>query len=53
MYSALWRTLPGPWWLRVIILVVLAVAVVYALITWVFPFADSFIDSPNVTVGSS
>jgi hypothetical protein len=53
MYSALWRVLPGPWWLRAIILVVVAAAVLYALVTWAFPFADSFIDSPDVTVGSS
>jgi hypothetical protein len=51
VYSALWRILPGPWWLRVIILIVLAVAVVAALITWVFPIIDSFVE-PNVTVGS-
>ena len=53
MYSALWRVLPGPWWVRVVILVVAAAAILYALVTWAFPFADSFIDSPNVTVGSS
>ena len=53
MYSALWRALPGPWWLRILILLILVAAVLYALVTWVFPFADSFIDSPEVTVGSS
>lgn len=53
MYSALWHVLPGPWWLRVIILVVIVAAVLYALVTWVFPFADSFIDSPDVTVDPS
>ncbi|ARC55472.1 hypothetical protein AS850_00080 [Frondihabitans sp. 762G35] len=53
MYAALWRILPGPWWVRVLLLVILAAAVLYALVTWVFPLADSFINSPNVTVGSS
>jgi hypothetical protein len=53
VYSALWRILPGPWWLRVVILMALAAAVLYALVTWAFPYADTFIDSPNVTVGSS
>jgi hypothetical protein len=53
VYSALWRVLPGPWWLRVVVLLVLAAAILFALVTWVFPFVDSFIESPNVTVGSS
>ncbi|MCU1528579.1 MAG: hypothetical protein JWP75_2342 [Frondihabitans sp.] len=52
MYYALWRVLPGPWWLRVVILIILAVAVVAALVTWVFPFVDSFVE-PQATVGSS
>lgn len=52
MYSALWRVLPGRWWLRVLILLVVAAALLYALVTWVFPFVDSFVE-PNVTVGSS
>ena len=52
MYGALWRVLPGPVWLRIIILVVLFVAVVAALFTWVFPDVDSFIVDQNVTVGN-
>jgi uncharacterized membrane protein len=51
VYAALWRILPGAWWLRVLILIVLAVAVTAVLVEWVFPFADSFVE-PNVTVGS-
>ena len=50
MYGALWRVLPGPWWLRVIILVVLAAALVYALIFWVFPLINSLIPTSDVTV---
>ncbi|WP_418607221.1 hypothetical protein [Georgenia sp. SUBG003] len=38
MYAAIWRLLPGPRWLRVIEAVVLALAVVWALFTWVFPW---------------
>ncbi|RKR75814.1 DUF4175 domain-containing protein [Frondihabitans australicus] len=52
MYAALWRILPGRWWLRVLILIALAAVVTWALVTWVFPFADSFVE-PNVTVGSN
>lgn len=44
MYAALWRALPGPVWVRVILLVVLAALVVAALIEWVFPWAsDTFL----------
>lgn len=47
MYAALWRVLPGPWWVRVVILVVLAAAVLFALIEWVFPLVDSLINTDN------
>ncbi len=50
MYGALWRVLPGPWWVRVIILAVLVAAVVAALIFWVFPWVDQFISLQEVTV---
>ncbi|RZS56252.1 hypothetical protein EV141_1707 [Microcella putealis] len=44
MYAALWRILPGPAWVRVILLLVLAAAALYALITWAFPWAaDTFL----------
>lgn len=51
MYGALWRVLPGPWWLRALILLAAAAVIVFALVTWVFPIVDSFVE-PNVTVGS-
>ncbi|GAA1800159.1 hypothetical protein GCM10009749_04980 [Agromyces neolithicus] len=50
MYVALWRVLPGPAWLRVILLLVLAAAVVFALFTFVFPWADAILNPINVTV---
>ncbi|WP_291050026.1 hypothetical protein [Herbiconiux sp.] len=40
MYAALWRILPGPLWVRILIVVVLVVAVLYALAFWVFPWID-------------
>jgi hypothetical protein len=44
MYAALWRILPGPAWLRVLILLILAAAALAALISWVFPWAaDTFL----------
>ncbi|MDO9589621.1 MAG: hypothetical protein Q7J04_00575 [Microcella sp.] len=41
MYAALWRILPGPTWVRVVILVVAAVVVLAALVEWVFPWASA------------
>ncbi|MEO8908538.1 MAG: hypothetical protein ABI310_10790 [Microbacteriaceae bacterium] len=41
MYAALWRVLPGPVWIRIIIVLILVVAVIYALVTWVFPWVDA------------
>ncbi|MBM7832429.1 hypothetical protein JOE59_003134 [Agromyces cerinus] len=50
MYGALWRVLPGPVWLRVILMLLLVVAVVFALFTWVFPWVDGILNPINVTV---
>ena len=40
MYGALWGVLPGPWWVRLVIVLVLLAAVIYSLATWVFPWVD-------------
>jgi len=40
MYAALWRVLPGPVWVRILILVVAAALVLAALVEWVFPWAS-------------
>ena len=50
MYAALWRILPGPWWLRVLVLIALAAALLLALVVWVFPFVDTIISPQDVTV---
>lgn len=52
MYAALWRLLPGPWWLRLLLVIVLVVAVLAALVEWVFPWVQSIVLDQNVTVGS-
>lgn len=51
MYAALWRILPGPSWLRIVLLVLIALAVVAALFTWVFPWVDSIINPQRATLG--
>lgn len=50
MYAALWRLLPGPWWLRVIILVAVAAVVLYALFFFVFPWISALVSTEEVTV---
>lgn len=50
MYGALWRLLPGPWWVRLFILLVLLAAVLAALVFWVFPWVDQFVAPQDVTV---
>jgi hypothetical protein len=50
MYGALWRALPGPAWLRVIILIVLAAAALTVLVLWVFPLIDSLTTPQDVIV---
>ncbi len=51
MYAALWRILPGPWWLRVLILLVLAAAILWGLFFYAFPWLGAIIDPQDVTVG--
>ena len=50
MYAALWRVLPGPWWLRTLILLILFAAIVAACVLWVFPFIDQFVAPTDSTV---
>jgi hypothetical protein len=50
MYAALGRILPGPWWVRVVILLALAAAVLYALFWFVFPWVSTIVDPQDVTV---
>jgi hypothetical protein len=51
MYAALWRVLPGPWWVRVLILVVIVAVILYGLLMYVFPWVSALIDPQDVTVG--
>lgn len=51
MYAALWRVLPGARWVRILTLVVGAVAISALLVLWVFPFVDRFVTPQEVTVG--
>lgn len=51
MYAALWRLLPGPLWLRVLLSFVIAAGVLSLLVLWIFPWAASIINPQEATVG--
>ena len=48
MYGALWRVLPGPWWVRALILAAAAAVVLTACVLWVFPWVNDFITPQDV-----
>ncbi|WES63625.1 hypothetical protein P0L94_14280 [Microbacter sp. GSS18] len=50
MYAALWRILPGPWWIRVLLLVLLLAAVLYGLFFLVFPWVADIVAPQDVIV---
>jgi len=50
MYAALWRILPGPLWVRILIAVGATAIVVAALMMFLFPWVDSFMTPKDVTV---
>ena len=50
MYAWLWRHLPGPWPVRALSAVVLALGVVALLFTVVFPWAEQSLPFLDVTV---
>ena len=51
MYAALWRILPGPFWVRIVTAAVLVAIVLTVLVVWVFPFVNELFVPPEVTVG--
>jgi len=48
MYAALWRLLPGPWWVRLILVIVLVAAALYGLFFYVFPWVSPLITPEEV-----
>ena len=50
MYEYLWRWLPGPTWVKVIICGVLLVAVFFLLMEVVFPWLSTFMPYNDVAV---
>lgn len=50
MFSLLFRFFPGPVWLRVIVLLLFFVALVYALVTFVYPWVTTLLPQTESTV---
>ena len=50
MYRLLWRALPGPVWLRLLIVLALVAGVVAALFTWLFPALAPYMPFNDITV---
>jgi hypothetical protein len=50
IYGALWRRLPGAWWVRTLLVVVGLAAVVVLLFGVVFPFVEPRLPFNQVTV---
>lgn len=50
MYAALWRFLPGPWWVRALIMAALLAVVLTVAVLWVFPYIDQLVAPQDVTV---
>ena len=50
MYAALWRILPGPWWVRLIIAIALVAAILYGLFFYVFPWVSPFVSPGDVSI---
>lgn len=50
MYAALWRALPGPTALRLVLALVLLLAVVAVCFVWVFPAVAPYVPFNDTTV---
>jgi len=50
VYGALWRLMPGPLWLRIILMIVFFAGVLAVLVLVVFPWLNTFVNVNDVTV---
>ena len=51
MYGAIWRRLPGPWLVKLCIVLALLGAIAYALIWHVYPWVmQTFLPTPDPTI---
>jgi hypothetical protein len=50
MYAWVWRVLPGPAWVRVVILLIVALAIVSICFNWLFPAIAPLMPFNDITV---
>lgn len=50
MYGWIWRHLPGNAWVKAVCSLVLALAIVFVLFQWVFPWAEPLLPFNDATV---
>ncbi len=50
IFPFVWRILPGPAWIRVILVLLLLAAIVVVLFQWVYPWFSVTFDIQEVTV---
>lgn len=48
--TALWHALPGPWFFKLLVFLLIAAVVVYALFYFVFPLISPLVTPQEVTV---
>ena len=52
MFSLLWRFVPGPAWLRIIVMLAVLAVLIYALIAYVYPYVATLLVTQETTVES-
>ncbi len=52
MYGWLYRIIPGPWWVKVLVLLVLFAALVVVLFGWVFPMIAPYMPFNQGTISA-
>lgn len=53
MFSLIWRFFPGPAWLRILVIIAVLAAIVYALVMWVYPYVAELVMSEDSTVDTA
>jgi hypothetical protein len=52
MFSLLWRFVPGPAWFRLVMMLVVLAAAVYALVFYGYPWAAEFFEEDDIVTVS-
>jgi len=52
VFSLIWRFLPGPAWVRIVIMLMVLAAIAYALMFWGYPWVAQLLETGDIsTVG--